>query len=177
MRHHGRYQGLFELLACASRYRLLGEAVPSNKEKYAWSYDAPMTSVYAPKFIKMMSDRAPENTFVTCDVGQHQMWVAQHYAFPAPHNHLTSGGLGTMGFGLPAAMGVKFAYPDANVVVVSGDGSIMMNIQELATLKRYNIPIKIVLFDNHALGMVRQWQELFSRKIIAKWIFPTIRIL
>jgi acetolactate synthase I/II/III large subunit len=132
-----------------------------NKEKFAWDYNAPMESVYAPKFIKEMSDRAPENTFISCDVGQHQMWVAQHYGFKLPQNHLTSGGLGTMGFGLPAAIGAQFANPDACVVTVSGDGSFMMNIQELATLKRYNIPVKIVLFDNKALGMVRQWQELF----------------
>jgi acetolactate synthase-1/2/3 large subunit len=133
----------------------------SNKEKYAWDYNAPMQSVYAPKFIKQMSDRAPENTFISCDVGQHQMWVAQHYGFKSPNNHLTSGGLGTMGFGLPAAIGAQYASPESAVVTVSGDGSIMMNIQELATLKRYNIPVKIVLFDNKALGMVRQWQELF----------------
>ncbi len=120
-----------------------------------------MESVYAPKFIKQMSDSAPENTIVSCDVGQHQMWVAQHYGFKSPNNHLTSGGLGTMGFGLPAAIGAQYANPESCVVTVSGDGSIMMNIQELATLKRYNIPVKIVLFDNKALGMVRQWQELF----------------
>lgn len=120
-----------------------------------------MESVYAPKFIKQMSDRATENTFISCDVGQHQMWVAQHYGFKSPNNHLTSGGLGTMGFGLPAAIGAQYASPESAVVAVSGDGSIMMNIQELATLKRYNIPVKIVLFDNKALGMMRQWQELF----------------
>jgi len=133
----------------------------SNKEKFAWDYNAPFESVYAPKFIRQMSDAAPENTFIACDVGQHQMWVAQHYQFNQPHNHLTSGGLGTMGYGLPAAIGAKLAFPDATVITVSGDGSILMNIQELATLKRYNIPVKIVLFDNKALGMVRQWQELF----------------
>jgi acetolactate synthase-1/2/3 large subunit len=132
-----------------------------NKEKFAWNYDAPTENIYAPKFIKEMSDQAPANTFVSCDVGQHQMWVAQHYKFNLPNNHLTSGGLGTMGYGIPAAMGAQLAFPKATVVVVSGDGSILMNIQELATLKRYNIPIKIVLFDNKALGMVRQWQELF----------------
>ncbi|MBS1996062.1 MAG: acetolactate synthase 2 catalytic subunit [Cyanobacteria bacterium SZAS LIN-2] len=132
-----------------------------NKEKFAWDYDAPTETVYAPKFIKEMSYRSPDNTFIACDVGQHQMWVAQHYKFDSPNNHLTSGGLGTMGYGIPAAMGAQLAHPEATVVAVSGDGSILMNIQELATLKRYNIPIKIVLFDNKALGMVRQWQELF----------------
>jgi len=133
----------------------------ANKEKFIWDYNAPTEGVYAPRFIKEMSDKAPENTIVACDVGQHQMWVAQHYSFSYPHLHLTSGGLGTMGYGVPAAMGAKMACPEKTVVAVSGDGSILMNIQELATLKRYNIPIKIVLFDNKALGMVRQWQELF----------------
>ena len=89
------------------------------------------------------------------------MWVAQHYLFHRPQQHLTSGGLGTMGFGLPTAIGVQCAHPDKNVITVSGDGSIMMNIQELATIKRYQLPVKVLLFDNNALGMVRQWQELF----------------
>jgi acetolactate synthase-1/2/3 large subunit len=133
----------------------------ANKAEYAWQYDAPTESIYAPKVIRQMSDRLPPSTFVSCDVGQHQMWVAQHFQFSKPENHLTSGGLGTMGFGLPAAMGAYYANPTCVHVVVSGDGSIMMNIQELQTLKRYKIPIKIVLFDNQALGMVRQWQELF----------------
>jgi acetolactate synthase-1/2/3 large subunit len=136
----------------------------SNKEQYAFKYDAPFDSVYAPKFIKKLSDRSPHNTYVSCDVGQHQMWVAQHYQFDRPENHLTSGGLGTMGFGLPAAIGAQLADTDATVIAVSGDGSILMNVQELATLKRYNIPVKIVLFDNQALGMVRQWQELFFQQ-------------
>ncbi|MBX9670957.1 MAG: acetolactate synthase 2 catalytic subunit [Candidatus Obscuribacterales bacterium] len=135
-----------------------------RKRQYAFTYDAPGDTVYAPGFIKELSDRAGDNTFITCDVGQHQMWVAQHYSFNLPNHHLTSGGLGTMGFGLPAAIGAQLAYPDARVVTMSGDGSFMMNIQELATVKRYNLPIKIVLFDNQALGMVRQWQELFFEK-------------
>jgi acetolactate synthase-1/2/3 large subunit len=92
------------------------------------------------------------------------MWVAQHYGFRRPEHHLTSGGAGTMGFGLPAAIGAALARPDCRVICVSGDGSIMMNIQEMATLKRYNIPVKILLVDNQALGMVRQWQELFMQK-------------
>lgn len=89
------------------------------------------------------------------------MWVAQHCRFNHPRNHLTSGALGTMGFGLPAAMGAQFACPDRTVVLVSGDGSFMMNVQELATIARCRLPVKIVLLDNSSLGMVRQWQELF----------------
>lgn len=131
------------------------------KQQFDFCYDAPFEGIYAPHFIRRMSELAPENTFISCDVGQHQMWVAQHYQFQYPNQHLTSGGLGTMGFGLPAAMGVQCANPEATVIAVSGDGSIMMNIQELATLKRYKLPVKVVVFDNKALGMVRQWQELF----------------
>ncbi|MEM9411959.1 MAG: acetolactate synthase 2 catalytic subunit [Planctomycetota bacterium] len=131
------------------------------KQEFQWRYDAPTNRVYAPEFLRRLSERANDDTFICCDVGQHQMWVAQHYRFRRPEHHLTSGGLGTMGFGLPAAIGVQCARPDATVVTVSGDGSFMMNVQELATLVRYELPVKIVLFDNCALGMVRQWQELF----------------
>ena len=117
-----------------------------------------------PAMLKELADRADDKTIITCDVGQHQMWVAQHYGFRRPEHHLTSGGAGTMGFGLPAAIGAALGRPDCRVICVSGDGSIMMNIQEMATLKRYNIPVKILLVDNQALGMVRQWQELFFAK-------------
>ncbi|MCK7592766.1 acetolactate synthase 2 catalytic subunit [Pseudomarimonas salicorniae] len=124
-------------------------------------YDAPGEDIYAPALLRRMSEIAPANTVVACDVGQHQMWVAQHCIHRSIHQHLTSGGLGTMGFGVPAAMGVAIGMPERPVVCVSGDGSIMMNIQELATLRRYQVPVKIILLDNSALGMVRQWQELF----------------
>ncbi len=134
----------------------------ANKAKHAWSYDAPTKLIYAPRFLKQLSEAlGAEETIIACDVGQHQMWVAQHCHFQRPEQHLTSGGLGTMGYGLPAAMGAQLGRPGALVINVTGDGSIMMNLQELATIKRYNLPIKIVLFDNRALGLVRQWQELF----------------
>ncbi len=131
------------------------------KAEHAWPYDAPGTGVYAPKLLKDLSERAGDKAMISCDVGQHQMWVAQHCRFVRPEAHLTSGGLGTMGFGLPVAIGAKLANPDDTVITVTGDGSIMMNIQEFATLNRYKIPIKIVLLDNSMLGMVRQWQDLF----------------
>jgi acetolactate synthase I/II/III large subunit len=133
----------------------------ASKEQHTWDYGAPGSGVYAPWFLKRLSQLSGENAIVACDVGQHQMWVAQHFHFRRPEQHLTSGGLGTMGFGLPAAIGAQLAFPAACVINVSGDGSIMMNLQELATLRRYDLPVKIVLFDNRALGMVRQWQELF----------------
>lgn len=101
------------------------------------------------------------NTVVTTDVGQHQMWSAQHITVDGPENFLTSSGLGTMGFGIPAAIGAQVARPEDTVVCVSGDGSFMMNVQELGTIKRKQLPVKILLIDNQRLGMVRQWQELF----------------
>lgn len=101
------------------------------------------------------------DAFVTSDVGQHQMFAAQFYKFDKPRRWINSGGLGTMGFGLPAAMGVQLAYPDATVACVTGEGSIQMCIQELSTCKQYGLPIKIVNLNNGFLGMVRQWQEFF----------------
>jgi len=131
--------------------------------QHAARYDAPGDTVYAPALLKRLSELAPD-AVVACDVGQHQMWVAQHWRFDDPRKHLTSGALGAMGFGLPAAIGAQLQEPDARVVCVSGDGSFLMNVQELATLRRYGLPVKIVLLDNQALGMVRQWQELFFDK-------------
>ncbi len=104
------------------------------------------------------------DAFVTSDVGQHQMWAAQFYPFDKPNRWINSGGLGTMGFGLPAAMGVQFAYPDAQVACVTGEGSIVMCIQELSTAKQYNLPIKVINLNNGYLGMVRQWQEFIYEK-------------
>ena len=99
--------------------------------------------------------------YVTSDVGQHQMWAAQFYGFKQPRRWVNSGGLGTMGFGLPAAMGVRLAYPDSDVVCVTGEASIIMCIQELSTCKQYDLPIKVVNLNNRYMGMVRQWQEFF----------------
>ena len=130
---------------------------------HAARYDAPGDGVFAPAMLKRLSELAPD-AIVSCDVGQHQMWVAQHWQLDDPRKHLTSGALGAMGFGLPAAIGAQIRNVDARVVCVSGDGSFLMNVQELATLRRYGLPVKIVLIDNQALGMVRQWQELFFDK-------------
>ncbi len=101
------------------------------------------------------------DAFVTSDVGQHQMWAAQYYRFDKPRRWINSGGLGTMGVGLPYAMGVKFAHPDADVACITGEGSIQMCIQELSTCKQYHLPIKVILLNNRYLGMVRQWQQFF----------------
>jgi acetolactate synthase-1/2/3 large subunit len=101
------------------------------------------------------------DAYITSDVGQHQMWAAQYYKFDKPRRWINSGGLGTMGFGLPAAMGVQLAHPGETVACVTGEGSIQMNIQELSTCKQFNLPIKIIALNNRYLGMVRQWQEFF----------------
>lgn len=102
-----------------------------------------------------------KDTYITTDVGQHQMWSAQYLGFEKPNHWLTSGGLGTMGYGLPAAVGTQIAHPKALVVCVSGEASIMMNIQELSTIVQYRLPVKLLILNNQYMGMVRQWQELF----------------
>ncbi|WP_159567746.1 acetolactate synthase 2 catalytic subunit [Budvicia diplopodorum] len=135
--------------------------VMSMKAELAARYDHPGQPIFAPLLLKQLSERKPSNTVITTDVGQHQMWSAQHMTFSQPENFITSSGLGTMGFGIPAAVGAQMARPDDMVICVSGDGSFMMNVQELGTIKRKNLPIKIVLLDNQRLGMVRQWQQLF----------------
>jgi len=130
----------------------------------SWRYDHPGESIYAPLLLKQLSDRKPADCVVTTDVGQHQMWSAQHMTYTRPENFITSSGLGTMGFGLPAAVGAQVARPNDTVICVSGDGSFMMNVQELGTVKRKQLPLKILLLDNQRLGMVRQWQQLFFQE-------------
>ncbi|NQY63533.1 MAG: acetolactate synthase 2 catalytic subunit [Alteromonadaceae bacterium] len=131
------------------------------RESFAWRYDHPGENIFAPALLKEISSTMAKNTVITTDVGQHQMWSAQHMSFDHPTNFLTSGGMGTMGFGLPAAIGAQISRPDDMVIAVTGDGSFMMNVQELSTIKRFQLPVKIVLIDNSKLGMVRQWQDLF----------------
>ena len=105
-----------------------------------------------------------QDTFITTEVGQHQMWAAQHYKFNKPNRWMTSGGLGTMGYGLPAAVGVQIAHPDKLVIDIAGEASVLMTIQEMSTEVQYNLPIKIFILNNQYMGMVRQWQELLHEK-------------
>jgi len=98
------------------------------------------------------------------EVGQHQMWAAQHFKFESPNHWMTSGGLGTMGYGLPAAMGAQVAHPDALVIDIAGEASTLMNIQELGTIAQYKLPVKVFILNNRYMGMVRQWQELLHGK-------------
>lgn len=132
--------------------------------EHTWRYDHPGDAIYAPLLLKQLSDRKPADCVITTDVGQHQMWSAQHMTYTRPENFITSSGLGTMGFGLPAAVGAQVARPNDTVICISGDGSFMMNVQELGTVKRKQLPLKIVLLDNQRLGMVRQWQQLFFQE-------------
>jgi acetolactate synthase I/II/III large subunit len=120
------------------------------------------------RFLDELFSRLPENSVVIADVGQHQMWAAQRYRSSSPRGFITSGGLGAMGFALPAAVGVQLARPDACVLCVSGDGGFQMNIQELATVHRLGLPVKMVIVDNKYLGMVRQWQQLFYERNYAE---------
>ncbi|MEN6431391.1 MAG: biosynthetic-type acetolactate synthase large subunit [Smithella sp.] len=135
-----------------------------------WKEKVPLTycqngKVIKPQFvIETLYKLTKGDAIITTEVGQHQMWTAQFFPFDKPNTFVTSGGLGTMGFGLPAAIGVKCAFPDRQVVDIAGDGSIQMNIQELATAAQYKINVKIVLLNNEFLGMPRQWQELFYEK-------------
>ena len=111
--------------------------------------------------VRALYEATGGDAIVTSDVGQHQMWAAQYYDFAKPRRWINSGGLGTMGFGLPAAMGAQVGCPDQTVVCLAGDGSVQMNMQELATCSQEGIPIKVFIMNNGYLGMVRQWQELF----------------
>src|SRR5579862_6383792 len=120
------------------------------------------------RFLDELFSRLPEDSVIITDVGQHQMWAAQRYRSSSPRGFITSGGLGSMGFALPAAVGVQLAEPDACVLCVSGDGGFQMNIQELATVHRLGLPIKMIIIDNKFLGMVRQWQELFFARNYAE---------
>jgi acetolactate synthase I/II/III large subunit len=115
---------------------------------------------YAIQRLYELTRSVQKDIFITTEVGQHQMWAAQHFRFEQPNRWMTSGGLGTMGYGLPAAMGVQVAYPEALVIDIAGEASVLMNIQEMGTLAQYRLPVKVFILNNQYMGMVRQWQEL-----------------
>jgi acetolactate synthase I/II/III large subunit len=127
--------------------------------------------IYPQHMVKMISEETNGNAIVVTDVGQHQMWAAQHYKFNNPRSWISSGGLGTMGYGFPAAMGAALACPDRDVVCITGDGGFQMSSYELATAVEYKIPVKIVIMNNNCLGMVRQWQQLFFDKRYSYSVF------
>lgn len=143
----------------AKEHREWAEHIQSYKEKYPLKYDETVLS--CPYFIEQLDKATEGKAIITTDVGQHQMWAAQFYQYSEPRTFLSSGGLGTMGYGLGACIGAKLGRPDKTVINVAGDGCFRMNMQELATASRYQIPIIEVVINNQVLGMVRQWQTLF----------------
>ena len=145
----------------------IGEAWRDKIE--TWKKEYPLSfyngnSLKPQAIIKEISNMTRGEARITTEVGQHQMWTAQYYSFTRPRSFITSGGLGTMGFGLPAAIGVQIGCPDEVVFNIAGDGSIQMNIQELCTAVNYELPVNVAILNNGVLGMVRQWQELFYNR-------------
>lgn len=156
--------GLDDGRSIPDRTNWLAEIEEWNRDK-PLRYVLPASGKISPQaVIEQISELAGEDTIICTEVGQHQMWVAQFYKFLKPRTLLSSGGLGTMGYGLPAAIGAQLAHPDHLVINVAGDGSIQMNIQELITAVCNQLPIKVIILNNGYLGMVRQWQELFYKK-------------
>ena len=145
-----------------------------------WKREHPLSytddgDIIKPQYVVEMIDKLTGgDAIITTEVGQNQMWAAQFYKFNTPRRFVTSGGLGTMGYGLPAAIGAKMAFPDRHVIDIAGDGSIQMNIQELATARQYNCPVKVAILNNGYLGMVRQWQELFYNKRYSATVMDTV---
>ena len=147
-----------------------------------WRADHPLRvvddgKVHPQQIIRKLSELLDGGGVIVSEVGQNQMWAAQHYGFKKPRQWISSGGLGTMGFGFPAAIGAWFAKPEETVVVIAGDGSFQMNIQELATVAQYKIPVKIIILNNMYLGMVRQWQELFYEKRYSYTDLPPVNFV
>ena len=140
------------------------DTVKAWKNDFPLSYDNGGQSIKPQQVVRLIDQITGGDAIICTEVGQHQMWTAQFYGFNKPRSLLTSGGLGTMGYGLPAAIGAKVACPEKLVIDIAGDGSIQMNIQELATAVHNDIPVKVVILNNHFLGMVRQWQELFYER-------------
>ena len=138
-------------------WKQIGEWRGKESLKYKQADDVIMPQHAIKRLYELTKDRAP---FVSTEVGQHQMWAAQHFGFDEPNHWLTSGGLGTMGYGLPAAIGAQIAHPDALVMDIAGEASILMNIQEMSTAVQHKLPVKIFILNNEYMGMVRQWQEL-----------------
>ena len=153
------------LKADSGRLEAWWEKIRGWQSEHPLGYEDSTDSVIKPQFmIEAMYEATEGDAIITSDVGQHQMWAAQYYHFKRPRQWINSGGLGTMGFGLPAAIGAKVACPDETVVCLAGDGSLVMVCQEFATAAHHDIPVKVFLMNNGYMGMVRQWQELFWEK-------------
>jgi acetolactate synthase-1/2/3 large subunit len=164
-------RSMLEILALKSKeiestqYKRMKWLEELNMYKYEHPLSYKMTDIIKPQYVvEKIYELTNGEAIIATEVGQNQMWTAQFYKFKKPRSLLTSGGLGTMGYGFPAAIGAQVAYPDRTVFDIAGDGSIQMNIQELATAVQYNLPVKIAIINNNFLGMIRQWQELFYEK-------------
>jgi acetolactate synthase-1/2/3 large subunit len=149
------------------------ETIREWNEKYPMTYKDEGELIKPQYVVEMLDKLTGGDAIITTEVGQNQMWTAQFFKFNKPRRFVTSGGLGTMGFGLPAAIGAQMAFPDKVVIDVAGDGSIQMNIQELATARQFNCPVKVAILNNSYLGMVRQWQELFYDKRYSSTVMET----
>ncbi|SHM89314.1 biosynthetic-type acetolactate synthase large subunit [Gracilibacillus kekensis] len=145
--------------------------IHENKENYPLWFNTPDQEMIGQWVIKKVHEATKGNAIVTTDVGQHQMWTAQYYTFTQPDRWVSSGGLGTMGFGFPAAIGAQLAKPDDTVVAIVGDGGFQMTLQELSILQEKGLPVKVIIVNNQALGMVRQWQEAFYSERYSQSIF------
>ena len=163
---------LIEMVSANKREDWISK-VQGEIKKYPWSSQNAEDGMHPLELIRKIADAANDDAIVTTDVGQHQMWVAQGYPMKHPRTLLSSGGLGTMGFGLPAALGAARANPEKQVICFTGDGSILMNIQEFATLDEHKLNVKIILFNNGHLGLVRQQQELFFEKNYMASVFKS----
>lgn len=156
------------------------KTVIENKEKAPFTYEPQNHDIRPQETIKLIGEYTQGDAIIVTDVGQHQMWVAQYYPYKNARQLITSGGMGTMGFGIPAAIGAKLAQPNKTVIVFVGDGGFQMTNQELALLNGYGIAIKVVLINNHSLGMVRQWQESFYEERRSQSVFdvePNFQLL
>ena len=158
----------------ATRYEPWLKLIREWKEKHPLCYIDDDVIIKPQYVVEQLDLLTNGDAIITTEVGQNQMWAAQFYRFNYPRRFLTSGGLGTMGYGFPAAIGAQMAFPDKTVIDIAGDGSIQMNIQELATARQYNCPVKIAILNNNFLGMVRQWQELFYDKRYASTVMDVV---
>jgi acetolactate synthase-1/2/3 large subunit len=153
------------------------------KQIAEWKRSSPLTYKSGPsikpqlviqKIHEITNELTKGDVIIATEVGQNQMWTAQFFTFTKPRTLITSGGLGTMGYGFPAAIGAQVAFPDKTIIDIAGDGSFQMNIQELATAVQYNLPVKVAILNNHCLGMVRQWQQLFCNQRYSQTVFEVV---
>ncbi|GAB4342561.1 MAG: biosynthetic-type acetolactate synthase large subunit [Desulfobulbaceae bacterium] len=154
----------FDPKSSAKKHRPWLDEIAEWQKKHPLTYREEGDIIKPQYVVEKINELTGGDAIITTEVGQNQMWAAQFYKFNKPRQLLTSGGLGTMGYGLPAAIGAKLAFPDKTVIDIAGDGSIQMNIQELATARQWGAPVKVAILNNNYLGMVRQWQELFYNR-------------